>query len=377
METTRRIEPFRWDARPGSVAVVVALTAAVAACEALFFFGEVWYTIAAYSLLLLVLSLAPLVLKREMTVFQAFALLPVFRLVNLTMPVFFDLTLFWLPFVYGALLPALVYLGWRLAAPDRETAQSVDDSGGVEDRRAGGESRRDAATLAHRLPRWLGGERPGKPRRWTSRGWRSLASPADASRARAALHTVARGLFVVGVAVAGVALLVLLGLGTVFLAEVEYRLIAPPALVPSLDLYYVAVLAVIMVGLVGFVEELLFRGILQQVLELRLGVVPGLVLSSAIFGLMHSGHGVPEAIAFACGVGLAFGILYDVTDSLALVAVLHGALNVLLFGVLPLGGGASLDALRSEVLGYLGWNGFGFVADASALLDVLLVTGPV
>lgn len=364
METTRRIVPFRWDVRPGSVAVVVLLTAAVAASEALLFVGEVGYTITAYFVLLLALSLAPLVLARETMVLQAFALLPVFRLVNLTMPVFFELTLFWLPLVYGALVPALVYLGRQLAVAGRETRQHVDDSG-----------RPDATTITDRLPRWLGGERHSKPRRWIAHGWRALAHPADASHGRAALHVLARGLYLVALAVAGAAFLVGLVAGAVALAEVEYSLLEPPALVPSLDASYLVVLALIMVGLVGFVEELLFRGILQQVLEHRLGVVPGLVLASGLFGLMHSGHGVPEAMAFAAGIGLLFGVLYDVTDSLALVAALHGGLNVLLFGVLPLDGGASIDALRSEVVDLLQRNGLGFLADTLALLDLLVVTG--
>jgi membrane protease YdiL (CAAX protease family) len=175
--------------------------------------------------------------------------------------------------------------------------------------------------------------------------------------------------------VVGIAVLVSLFVLTVYLAEIEYGLITPAPLIPSLDFYHLAVLTAIMVGFVGFVEELLFRGVLQNVLERRLGLVPGLLLASGIFGLMHSVYGVPMEIVFASGVGVLFGILYDVTDSLVLVSVMHGFMNVFLFGIIPLTGMSSVDLLRATVTRELQRAGAEWVIDILPLLDVRLLVG--
>lgn len=375
MDTTRTIEPFRLDVSLWSVALIFVLIVAIGASEALLFFGHVWYTISAYSLLLFALSLVALFLESEMTIFQAFALIPVFRLVNLTMPVFFDMTLFWLPFIYGPFILVVVYLGRQTSIDDHEILRTGVPSEALPSQRSGKRESPETVDIGHELPWWLGGNRTSKPRWLLVTVWQSLAAPEDASRMRSVLHGVARGLFTVLLPLAVVALLVSMGVLTIYLAEYEYGLLTPPPLVPSLNLYYVALLTVIMVGFVGFVEELLFRGVLQKVLERRLGIVPGLLIASGIFGLLHSGHGIPNVITFACGVGLLFGIIYDVTDSLVLVSVMHGLLNVLLFGVIPLNGGSSIDLLRSIVAQALHRVGIQWIVEPFLLLDLWMVTG--
>lgn len=333
METSRVSAAFRPSASPRSVATALVLTVAVAASEIPLFFGRGGYTIWAYSLLLVGLSLAPLVRPRDGPLFQAFALIPALRLVNLAMPIFTELTLFWLPLVYGPFVPVVVYLGWRSFAGEPRGSVTGSSPAAVE--------------IGHDLPRWLGGTSGGKLR-WAFRsGWELLGPPEESSRVRTVSHWAARVLFAVFLAVAVVAFLASMGVLVVSLAEIEYGIITPAPLVPSLDPSQIAVLAVVMIGFVGFVEELLFRGILQQVLERRLGLVPGLVLASGIFALMHSGYGVRMELAFAGGIGLLFGVLYDLTDSLVLVAVMHGLLNVLVFGVIPLNGGSAADLLRA------------------------------
>jgi membrane protease YdiL (CAAX protease family) len=97
-------------------------------------------------------------------------------------------------------------------------------------------------------------------------------------------------------------------------------------------------ITVVMVCFVGFVEEYLFRGILQGTLQQELGRWPGIVLASAVFGLMHSGYGVPAELLFAGVIGFVFGVLYDYLDSLVFVTIVHGVLNVFLFAVYPIKG---------------------------------------
>jgi membrane protease YdiL (CAAX protease family) len=41
-------------------------------------------------------------------------------------------------------------------------------------------------------------------------------------------------------------------------------------------------------------------------------------------------------LVFAGSIGFIFGVTYHYTDSLALVTILHGLLNVFLFAIIPL-----------------------------------------
>lgn len=235
----------------------------ITASELLLFFGQTNLALTGHALTLCLCTLAPLWLASELPVFRAFALVPLFRLVNLGMPVFFELTLGWFPFVYAPLIPALLLVG-----RDQESVELT--------------------RFPH--PAYLFGGLP-----------------------------LAVGLSLV-------------------LAEIEYSIIRPGALVPSLAWPNLLFIGIVMVCILGFVEELLFRGILQQTLEARIGTIPGLLLTSALFGLMHSGYGLPAEIVFAGVIGLILGVVYDWTKSILLVTVMHGLLNVFLFAVIPING---------------------------------------
>lgn len=73
--------------------------------------------------------------------------------------------------------------------------------------------------------------------------------------------------------------------------------------------------------LAGVGEELLFRGFLQPVLSRPLGPVGGLLVASAIFGLVH--WITPFYALFAALLGLYLGLLFIVTESLLAAAVAH------------------------------------------------------
>jgi len=231
----------------------------ITASEGLLYFGYTYYSLVAHFLTLLITLFAPLRYGDETAVFRALALVPVFRLVNLGMPVFFELTIYWFPLIYGPFIPGLYLLARNF-------------------RPIGPELRMRRATLLF-LP---------------------LALPLSA-----------------------------------MLGAMEYSIIQPPALIPSWTVGNLLLITIVMIGFVGLVEELLFRGILQRTLERRLGRWSGLFIASALFGLMHSGYGVPMEVFFAGAIGFVFGLIYDWTDSLALITVLHGILNVFLFAVLP------------------------------------------
>jgi uncharacterized protein len=121
----------------------------------------------------------------------------------------------------------------------------------------------------------------------------------------------------------------LLGLG-------EYLVIRPGHMIPDLTFGNLLMLTIVMVFFVGLVEELIFRSILQVRLEQALGVQKALIITSLLFGFMHSGYGTYNEMLYTCFVGLIIGILFHKTKSLPFITVLHGLVNVFLFGVLPL-----------------------------------------
>ena len=91
-----------------------------------------------------------------------------------------------------------------------------------------------------------------------------------------------------------------------------------------------------MIFFVGLVEEIIFRSILQNRLEIVLGNRKGLIITSILFGLMHSGYGNINEILYATFVGIFIGYLFYRTRSLPLVTLIHGFINVFFFGIIPL-----------------------------------------
>lgn len=125
---------------------------------------------------------------------------------------------------------------------------------------------------------------------------------------------------------------------TVILAPIEYFILQPESLIPLWVPRNVLVLSVIMVFFVSLVEEIIFRGILQGALVNRYGVMSGILVMSLLFGVSHAGFASTNEIGFAIAVGIIFGTIYHVTDSLFLPVLSHGLLNVLVFGLFPLQG---------------------------------------
>jgi membrane protease YdiL (CAAX protease family) len=116
----------------------------------------------------------------------------------------------------------------------------------------------------------------------------------------------------------------------------EYNVIHPQVLTTGANIKDVLVLIVTMIFFVGIVEEFIFRSSLQTVLEERLGSIAGLMLTSVIFGFMHSGYQMPLELLYVSFAGAIFGLLFWLTKSLPVISVAHGVTNISLFLVVPL-----------------------------------------
>jgi hypothetical protein len=116
----------------------------------------------------------------------------------------------------------------------------------------------------------------------------------------------------------------------------EYMILNPQMLTVGLDIKNVLILIVTMIFFVGIVEEFVFRSSLQTVLQERLGPKAGLMLTSIIFGFMHSGYHLPLELLYVTFAGMVFGLLFMLSKSLPVIALAHGATNISLFLVAPL-----------------------------------------
>lgn len=193
-------------------------------------------------------------------IYQALMLLPILRLVNLSMPVFFTTTLYTYVFVYSPLLIPLIII----VTHQRYSLEQV------------------GITAKHLL------------------GYTILSIPLG----------------------------FLLGLG-------EYLIIRPHYLIPDLSIGNLLKLTIIMVFFVGLTEELIFRSVLQTRLEEVLDAREALIIASILFGFMHSGYGTSYEILYTGFVALFIGFAFYKTRSLPFIAIMHGFINVFLFGILP------------------------------------------
>lgn len=114
-------------------------------------------------------------------------------------------------------------------------------------------------------------------------------------------------------------------------AFVQIRSLLDQVLIPWLALS--RPIDLVIIGLAaGIGEELLFRGWVQAYFAQAVGVGPGLVAASLVFGLAH--FITPAYFVITTLIGLYLGILWIATGNLIVPIVVHGLYDV--FGLLYL-----------------------------------------
>ncbi|MWV63733.1 CPBP family intramembrane metalloprotease [Halorubrum sp. JWXQ-INN 858] len=106
--------------------------------------------------------------------------------------------------------------------------------------------------------------------------------------------------------------------------------------------YYLAMIAVSLL-VVGPIEELLFRGVVQGGLRRAFDAGPAILIASLVFGVIHlpSIEGaLPEQLAYVGVVvllGCVLGLLYERTGNVVVPGLAHGAYNAAIYAVLLAG----------------------------------------
>lgn len=124
----------------------------------------------------------------------------------------------------------------------------------------------------------------------------------------------------------------LVGLG---LGWLEYQILKPLPLTAELTWQAIWLPALILLVSTGYLEELLFRGLLQSAAIPIMGRWPALIFVAALFAVLHIGYASILDVLFVFTVGLSFGLFVLDTRSLLGVTLAHGMTNISLFLLWP------------------------------------------
>lgn len=129
---------------------------------------------------------------------------------------------------------------------------------------------------------------------------------------------------------------ILVALTGIPLGAIEFFILRPTPIVSSFGWQKVAIASAVLLVGTGFIEELIFRGILQTTVSEIFGSWWAIVYVSVLFGELHTGHMSAIDVVFVIFVALYFAAIVKWTRSLLGVSLAHGLTNIVLFIVLPL-----------------------------------------
>ncbi len=162
--------------------------------------------------------------------------------------------------------------------------------------------------------------------------------------------------------------LMLMG-GGLGLGALEYFILAPAQLITTFSWTSVWLSTLSLIIFTGFMEELIFRGLLQAAAPPVLGRW-ALVYVSLLFAALHIGHLSALEVALAFGVGLVFAQVAQNNGSILGISLAHGLTNVMLFLIMPYLAQHPTDAvadIASEVIG--GGTAMAFIATIVLMLS--------
>lgn len=140
----------------------------------------------------------------------------------------------------------------------------------------------------------------------------------------------------IGLVIHGWPLQITIGIVTgLAFGAVEYLILRPEPLVASFTLQQIWLPAIILLCTTGFVEELIFRGVLQQLAEPVMGSSWGIIYVSLLFAVLHLGFFSLLDVVFVMIIALFYSAVVKRTGSLIGVTLSHGIANTLLFLVEP------------------------------------------
>lgn len=119
------------------------------------------------------------------------------------------------------------------------------------------------------------------------------------------------------------------------LGVIEYLILQPEPLTPSLSLADIWFPALVLLVSTGLLEELIFRGLLQNIAIRAWGVWAGLMFTGLIFAILHIGYLSLIDFIFVYVVSVFFGLIVTRTQSIFGVTISHGLVNITMLIFMP------------------------------------------
>jgi len=125
-----------------------------------------------------------------------------------------------------------------------------------------------------------------------------------------------------------------IALSGVIFGYIEYFILKPEPLISSLNLNEMIIPGLIIIICTGLLEELIFRGIIQNTAEKAFQNL-ALIFVPVLFAILHIGNRSIPHTFFVFGVGLFFSWAVKKTGSLIGVTLSHGIINITLYLIFP------------------------------------------
>ena len=129
-------------------------------------------------------------------------------------------------------------------------------------------------------------------------------------------------------------------LGIIFLAVpfgyLEYSILQPDLMIGSLSFSSILFAVLIILIATGLMEEIIFRGILQNKSIDIIGPWYGILFVSLLFAILHIGNLSILDVILVFMIGFIYAIVVKTTKSIIGVSISHTVVNVFLFIVFPL-----------------------------------------
>jgi membrane protease YdiL (CAAX protease family) len=148
--------------------------------------------------------------------------------------------------------------------------------------------------------------------------------------ARAMRYTPAK----IGLTLGSLPTQLIIGASGIFLGYLEHLILQPQPLVSSTHWEEIAAAALILFVFTGFLEEVIFRGVMQRALSEGIGRY-GMLYVAVLFAVLHLGYHSALDFVFVLVVALYFGLVVRRTGSILGVTIAHGLTNTTMFLFFP------------------------------------------
>jgi membrane protease YdiL (CAAX protease family) len=126
----------------------------------------------------------------------------------------------------------------------------------------------------------------------------------------------------------------LIGLTGPVFGYIEYLILSPDPFIPELRWELLWLPTLILLLFTGFLEELIFRGVMQTSAVQLLGRY-GILFVALVFTVLHLGYGSILNMVLVFTIAIFYGVLVHRFGSLLGVSISHGLTNITLYLIYP------------------------------------------